>query len=163
MGLNNVQIKEGDEWKAVFKTNRGLYKPTVIFFGMYNSPPTFQAMMDNIFEDLIKEGIVIIYMDDMFLLAKTKEQLRENTRQVLQQLMENDLYFEAQKVQVLQRENKMIGNGHTGREDHHGPWKVERNSGLASPYQGQASARVPGIWKFLSTLHLGILQDCLTP
>ena len=76
-GYNNVRIKEGDKWKAAFKTNRGLYEPTVMFFGMCNSPATFQAMMDNIFEDLIEEGIVIIYMDDMFLSVKTKEQLRE--------------------------------------------------------------------------------------
>ena len=59
-------------WKAAFKTNRGLYKLTVMFFGMCNSPATFQAMMDNIFEDLIEEGIVIIYMDDMFLSAKQR-------------------------------------------------------------------------------------------
>ena len=78
-GYNNVWIK-GDEWKAVFKTNRGLYEPTVMFFGMCNSPATFQAMMDDIFKDLIEEGIVIIYMDDMFLSAKTKEQLQENTK-----------------------------------------------------------------------------------
>ena len=43
-----------------------------MFFGMCNSPATFQAMMDNIFEDLIEEGIVIIYMDDMFLSAKQR-------------------------------------------------------------------------------------------
>ena len=90
-GYNNIQIKEGDEWKATFKTNRGLYEPTVMFFRMCNSPATFQAMMDDIFEDLIEEGIVIIYMDNMFLLPKTKEQLRENTKRVLQRLMENDI------------------------------------------------------------------------
>jgi hypothetical protein len=33
-GYNNVQIRSGDEWKAAFKTNQGLYKPTVMFFGM---------------------------------------------------------------------------------------------------------------------------------
>jgi len=46
-GYNNIWIKKGDEWKAVFKTNRGLYKPMVMFFGMCNSPATFQAMMDS--------------------------------------------------------------------------------------------------------------------
>ena len=40
-GYNNVRIKEGDEWKAMFKTNQGLYEPTVMFFGMCNSPATF--------------------------------------------------------------------------------------------------------------------------
>ena len=37
-GYNNVRIKKGDEWKAAFITNEGLYEPTVMFFGMTNSP-----------------------------------------------------------------------------------------------------------------------------
>ena len=48
-GYNNVRIKEGDEWKAAFRTNRGLYEPTVMFFGLTNSPSTFQTMMNDIF------------------------------------------------------------------------------------------------------------------
>ena len=43
-GYNNVRIKEGDEWKAAFQTNVGLFEPTVMFFGLTNSPATFQAM-----------------------------------------------------------------------------------------------------------------------
>ena len=42
-GYNNIHIKEGDEWKAMFATPYGLYKPLVMFFGQCNSPPTFQA------------------------------------------------------------------------------------------------------------------------
>jgi Reverse transcriptase (RNA-dependent DNA polymerase) len=52
-GYNNVQIRKGDEWKAAFKTNKGLFEPTVMFFGMCNSPATFQAMMDDIFITMI--------------------------------------------------------------------------------------------------------------
>ncbi len=47
-GFNNVQIKEGDEWKAAFRTNRGLFEPTIMFFGLCNSPVTFQTMMNDI-------------------------------------------------------------------------------------------------------------------
>ena len=57
-GYNNVRIKEGDEWKAAFKTNQSLYKPMVMFFRMCNSLATFQAMMDDIFEDLIEKRII---------------------------------------------------------------------------------------------------------
>ena len=46
---NNVQIKEGDKWKAAFLTNKGLFKPKVIYFGLYNSPEIFQRMMTSIF------------------------------------------------------------------------------------------------------------------
>jgi len=52
-GYNNVRIKKGNEWKAAFITNKGLYKPTVMFFSLTNSPATFQAMMNTIFEDEI--------------------------------------------------------------------------------------------------------------
>ena len=51
-------MKEGDEWKAAFWTNWGLYEPLVMFFGLTNSPATFQTMMDVIFKDLISEGVV---------------------------------------------------------------------------------------------------------
>ena len=108
-GYNNVWIKEGDEWKVALKTDRGLYEPTVMFFRMCNSPATFQAMMDDIFEDLIEEGIIIIYMDNMFLSAKTKEQLQENTRQVLQWLMENDLYLKPKKCEFCKEKIEWLG------------------------------------------------------
>jgi len=45
MGLrwryNNVQIKEENEWKAAFTIHLGVYEPTVMFFGLTNSPATF--------------------------------------------------------------------------------------------------------------------------
>ena len=48
-GFNNVRIKPRDEWKAAFQTNRGLFEPLVMFFGMTNSLATFQTMMNDIF------------------------------------------------------------------------------------------------------------------
>ena len=48
-GYNNIRIKEGDEWKAAFLTPQGLFEPLVMFFGLTNSPATFQAMMNEIF------------------------------------------------------------------------------------------------------------------
>ena len=69
-GYNNIRIKDGDQWKAAFKTSRGLFEPTVMFFGLYNSPATFQNMMDDIFNDMKSEGWIIIYMDDIFVFTK---------------------------------------------------------------------------------------------
>jgi len=48
-GYNNIQIKEGDKWKATFLTNKGLFEPQVMYFGLCNSPGTFQRMMNSIF------------------------------------------------------------------------------------------------------------------
>ena len=46
---NNVRIKEGDEWKATFLTNKGLFKPQVMYFGLCNLLGTFQRMINSIF------------------------------------------------------------------------------------------------------------------
>jgi hypothetical protein len=52
-GYHNVCIRRGDEWKAAFVTNQGLFEPKVMFFGLTNSPATFQSLMNSIFADLI--------------------------------------------------------------------------------------------------------------
>jgi hypothetical protein len=66
-GYHNVRIKEGDKWKAAFITNQGLFKPHVMFFGLTNSPATFQALMNAIFADLIAEGKVAVYLNDILI------------------------------------------------------------------------------------------------
>src|SRR5258708_6440556 len=47
-GFNNICLKEGDEWKAAFSMNQGLFELLIMFFGLCNSPATFQTMMNNI-------------------------------------------------------------------------------------------------------------------
>ena len=82
-GFNNVHMKEGDKWKAAFQTNHGLYEPLVMFFGLTNSPATFQTMMDGIFEELIMEGIVVVYLDDILIFTRTLEEHQEVVHKVL--------------------------------------------------------------------------------
>jgi len=82
-GFNNVCIKPGDEWKAAFWTNRGLFEPLVMFFGMTNSLATFQTMMNNIFRDLIAEGIMVVYLDDILIFTRMEEEHVKAIRWVL--------------------------------------------------------------------------------
>ncbi len=76
-GYNNVRIKEGDEEKATFLMNRGLFEPTRMFFGLTNSLATFQWMMNDIFRDLILEGKVTIDLDDILIFSKNLKEHRE--------------------------------------------------------------------------------------
>ena len=57
-----------------------------MFFGLTNSPATFQTMMNDIFADLISEGKVCVYMDDILIFADTREAVRDITRTVLERL-----------------------------------------------------------------------------
>ena len=108
-GYNNVRIKEGDEWKAAFKTSRGVFEPTVMFFGLCNSPATFQSMMNDIFKDMIAEGWLVIYIDDLMIASENQEQQDERTRRVLERLMENDLYLKAEKCAFNQEKVEYLG------------------------------------------------------
>src|SRR5882724_5139485 len=97
-GYNNIQIKEGDEWKAAFQMNRGLFKPLVMFFGLTNSLATFQMMMNGIFKALIDEGVVTIYMDDILILGSwMKEQHHTIIVKVLDILRKHRLYLKVEK------------------------------------------------------------------
>ena len=96
-GYNNVRIKEGDEWKAAFTTPEGLFEPTIMFFGLTNSPATFQAMMNELLRDLINTGKVAVFIDDVIVGTETEEGHDELVAEVVKRLEENDLYVKPEK------------------------------------------------------------------
>ena len=99
-GYNNIHIHDGNQWKAAFKTNRGLFEPMVMFFGLTNAPATFQLMMNFIFCELINEGYVTIYMDDILIHTPNDLNLHQRVvNNILQILANNDLYLKPQKCQ----------------------------------------------------------------
>ncbi len=109
-GYNNVHIKEGDQWKGAFKTNLGLYEPCVMFFGLTNSPSTFQTMMDTIFRDLTTTGEVVIYMDDILIATPTDiPHHRQLVHQVLDKLEEHDLFLKPEKCTFEAPEIEYLG------------------------------------------------------
>ncbi|KAF8751757.1 hypothetical protein RHS01_08424 [Rhizoctonia solani] len=95
-GYNNVQVKEGDEWKTAFCTKYGLYKSLVMTFGLTNAPATFQHFMNKLFKDLL-DVCVIIYLDDILIYSKDDASHTRHIHEVLRQLMENQLFCKASK------------------------------------------------------------------
>src|SRR5260221_12073654 len=85
-------IKEGDEWKAAFRTNRGLFEPTVMFFGLCNSPMMFQTMMNDI----------LIY-------SHTLSDHWRIVCQVLTTLQKQRLFLKPEKCKFEQKEVKYLG------------------------------------------------------
>jgi len=92
-----VRIKKGDEWKRAFTTYVGSFEPTVMFFGITNSPAMFQAMMNEILRDMINEGKVAVFVDNMLVRTETEEGYDEIVEEVLRRLEENDLYVKPEK------------------------------------------------------------------
>jgi len=106
---NNIRIKEGDEWKAAFTTHIGTYEPTVIYFGLTNSPATFQMMMNDLFRDLINQGDMATFIDDILVATDTEEGHDELVEEVLKRLKENDLFVKPEKCKWKVREVEFLG------------------------------------------------------
>ena len=92
-----MRIKEEDEWKAAFLIPEGSFEPTVMFFGLTNSPATFQAMMNDLLRDLVVEEKVAVFIDDVMIVTETEEGHNEIVKEVLRRLEENDLFVKPEK------------------------------------------------------------------
>ena len=92
-----MRIKEGDEWKAVFTIPEGSFEPTVMFFGLTNSPTTFQAMINELLRDLINTGKVAAFIDDVIVGMEMEERHDEIVEEVIRRLEENNLYVKLEK------------------------------------------------------------------
>ena len=114
-GYNNVRMKEGDEEKAAFKTRYGLYEPRVMYFGLRNSPSTFQSMMNGLFakvQDYFQpKGMeIVIYMDDILVATRTSmEDHHDTVHCVLWLLKYHDLYLKPSKCTWEQEEVDYLG------------------------------------------------------
>jgi len=115
-GYNNVWIHEADRWKVAFNTKRGLFEPTVMFFGLCNALATFQAMMNDIFADYIADGWLIIYMDDLLIFSADKTVHEECTKKVLQRLREQELSLKLEKC-VFDTEERVSGYDYSAGRD----------------------------------------------
>jgi Reverse transcriptase (RNA-dependent DNA polymerase) len=108
-GYNNMRIREGDEWKATFITNRGCFEPLVMFFGLCNSPTTFQSIMNEIFHEEINEGWLHIYMDDFLITTDTIAENEACLHRVFAKCQDNKLFFKPEKCSFLKDSIDYLG------------------------------------------------------
>ena len=108
-GYNNIRIKEEDKWKAAFTNPEGSFEPTVIFFGLTNSPATFQAMMNELLRDLINTEKVAAFIDNIIVGMEDKEEHNKLVAEVIRRLEENDLYVKPEKCKWKMKEVEFLG------------------------------------------------------
>ena len=107
-GYHLIRIKEGDEWKTAFRTRYGLYEFLVMPFGLSNAPATFQAMMNNIFADMLDNG-TIAFLDDCLIYTATMEEHDAIVKEVLRRLDKHDLAINPEKCEWAVERVEFLG------------------------------------------------------
>ena len=80
-----------------------------MFFGLTNSPATFQTMMNNMFTNMISEGVVVVYLDNILIFTKDLEEHCWITHRVLGRLAEHQLYLQPEKCEFEKTRIEYLG------------------------------------------------------
>jgi len=75
----------------------GVYKSTVMFFGLTNSPVIFQAIINNILKDLIDTGDIAVFINDMLVRTENEKKHNEVVEEILRRIEVNNLYLKPKK------------------------------------------------------------------
>jgi len=78
-------------------TLKELFKPTIIFFEIINSPVMFQTIINKIFWNLINTGKVTSFIDNIIVGTEEKEEHDEVIEKVVRRLAKNNLYVKPEK------------------------------------------------------------------
>ncbi|TWW58269.1 Retrovirus-related Pol polyprotein from transposon 17.6 [Takifugu flavidus] len=147
-----VRIREGDEWETAFNTPTGHYEYLVMPFGLTNAPAVFQALINDILRDMLNKT-VFVYLDDILIFSRSKEEHVHHVQAVLQRLLENSLFVKAEKCEFHATSvsflGYIIGQGSVEMD----PSKVSAVTSWPVP---ETAATVPGIRQLLPEVHPGI-------
>lgn len=156
-GFWNLPLAPSSRHYTALVTHRGLFEFTVVPFGIKNSPPEFQRMMDGVLSDLLHER-VICYVDDIVIYGDDIQEVLNLLRRVLKRLKENGLVIKLAKTALLEPEVLVLGHIVNARGIWPNPRKV----------QGIREAKIPKCQKEMKSFlgSVGFIRrfipDCST-
>lgn len=108
-GYHQIRIVQGDEHKTAFRTHNGLYEFLVMPFGLTNSPATFQSVMNQIFEPVLRKG-VFVFMDGILVHSATLEEHLQLLTQVFDTIQQHQFFVKLSKCSFAKQDIEYLGH-----------------------------------------------------
>ncbi|KAI3470676.1 hypothetical protein Pfo_027339 [Paulownia fortunei] len=108
-GYHQLKIKEEDIPKTAFRTRYGHYEFLVMPFGLTNAPAAFMDLMNRVFKQYL-DKFVIVFIDNILIYSRDKEEHKEHLKIVLQVLKEKQLYAKFKKCEFWLEQVVFLGH-----------------------------------------------------
>ncbi|KAJ3707632.1 hypothetical protein LUZ61_011337 [Rhynchospora tenuis] len=113
-GYHQLRIRPSDVEKTAFLTRYGHYEYLVMPFGLTNAPAAFMDLMNRVFHDLL-DSCVVVFIDDILIYSKTKEEHENHLRMVLERLREHKLFAKLSKCEFWLAQISFLGHIVSGK------------------------------------------------
>jgi len=123
-GYHQLKVRAEDIEKTAFVSRYGHYEYTVVPYGLTNAPSVFMNLMNKLFMKYL-DKFVVVFIDDILIFSKSKEEHAEHLRIVLQILRENQLYAKFNKCEFWLDQVAFLGHIVSGRGVEVDPSKIE--------------------------------------
>jgi len=108
-GYHQQRIFDAHTHKTAFRCRYGHYEFNVVPFGLTNAPASFSNMMFKVLDPVLDKWVVV-YLDDILIYSKTKQEHLAHVRSVLTLLRKNGLYAKLSKCSFMQEETEFLGH-----------------------------------------------------
>ena len=108
-GFHQIRMAEEDIEKTAFRTRYGSYEYLVLPMGLCNAPGTFMQLMNDTFRDMLDRS-VLVFLDDILIFSKTREEHLQHLEAVLARLRDNKLYAKLSKCEFMREEVEFLGH-----------------------------------------------------
>ncbi|GJX51799.1 putative reverse transcriptase domain-containing protein [Tanacetum coccineum] len=131
-GYHQLRVRDEDIPKTAFRTRYGHYEFQVMPFGLTNMPAVFMDLMNRVCRPYL-DKFVIVFIDDILIYSKTKEEHDANLRLILELLKKEELYAKFSKYDFWLSKVQFLGHVIDSEDIHVDPAKIESFKDWKSP------------------------------
>ena len=159
-GYHQLRVREEDIPKTAFRTRYGHYEFQVMPFGLTNAPAVFMDLMNRVCKPYL-DKFVIVFIDDILIYSRSKEEHAEHLKTLLELLKEEKLYAKFSKCDFWIEKVQFLGHVIDSRGIHVDPAKVEAVRNWASPTSPTEIRQFLGLAGYYRRF-IKVLEDCQT-